>query len=184
MKTKLPKQPKPAQAIARPLSPAEPASTQAAVVSGAKQLNKLKRFLTTLLQFSSDISPEISECVKGLTLGLVNSTISIEDFHNRLQETTNFPLRPFVIPFLKVNLPLLQQELLFFHPSAVRSRPPSPEPGHKRKACEPPASPAHSARRHRHTIQPPEPAQPHATGFNQLQINQLNHFLEASYSMP
>ena len=31
-----------------------------------------------------------------------NSTISIEEFHAQLQEATNFPLRPFVIPFLKV----------------------------------------------------------------------------------
>ena len=43
-----------------------------------------------------------------------NSVISIEDFHSRLQETTNFPLRPFVIPFLRANLPLLQKELLHF----------------------------------------------------------------------
>ncbi|MED6241486.1 Protein cbfa2t2, partial [Ataeniobius toweri] len=41
-----------------------------------------------------------------------NSTVTIEEFHSRLQEATNFPLRPFVIPFLKANLPLLQRELL------------------------------------------------------------------------
>jgi len=35
---------------------------------------------------------------------LQNSVISIEEFHGRLQEATNFPLRPFVIPFLKVNM--------------------------------------------------------------------------------
>ncbi|XP_014665659.1 PREDICTED: protein CBFA2T1-like isoform X2 [Priapulus caudatus] len=79
---------------------------------GARQLSKLKRFLTTLQQFGSDISPEIGERVRTLVLGLVNSTISIEDFHAKLQEATNFPLRPFVIPFLKANLPLLQRELL------------------------------------------------------------------------
>ncbi|KAJ3608949.1 hypothetical protein NHX12_023477 [Muraenolepis orangiensis] len=67
---------------------------------GARQLSKLKRFLTTLQQFGNDISPEIGERVRTLVLGLV------------LQEATNFPLRPFVIPFLKANLPLLQRELL------------------------------------------------------------------------
>ncbi|NWH40189.1 MTG16 protein, partial [Chloropsis hardwickii] len=41
-----------------------------------------------------------------------NSTLTIEEFHAKLQEATNFPLRPFVIPFLKANLPLLQRELL------------------------------------------------------------------------
>lgn len=79
---------------------------------GARQLSKLKRFLTTLQQFGSDISPEIGERVRTLVLGLVNSTLTIEEFHSKLQEATNFPLRPFVIPFLKANLPLLQRELL------------------------------------------------------------------------
>ncbi|XP_059177228.1 protein CBFA2T1-like isoform X2 [Physella acuta] len=79
---------------------------------GARQLSKLKRFLTTLQQFGSDISPEIGERVRTLVLGLVNSHLSIEEFHAKLQEATNFPLRPFVIPFLKANLPLLQRELV------------------------------------------------------------------------
>ncbi|XP_029702011.1 protein CBFA2T3 isoform X4 [Takifugu rubripes] len=79
---------------------------------GARQLCKLKRFLTTLQQFGNDISPEIGERVRSLVLGLVNSTLTIEDFHSKLHEATNFPLRPFVIPFLKANLPLLQRELL------------------------------------------------------------------------
>ncbi|XP_078738053.1 protein CBFA2T1-like [Lampetra fluviatilis] len=79
---------------------------------GARQLSKLKRFLATLQQFGSDISPEIGERVRGLVLGLVNSSVTIEEFHSKLQEATNFPLRPFVIPFLKANLPLLQRELL------------------------------------------------------------------------
>ncbi|KAM7444808.1 transcription corepressor [Porites harrisoni] len=86
--------------------------TQLPPACGARQLSKLKRFLTTLQQFGSDISPEIGERVRGLVMNLVNSTISIEEFHAQLQEATNFPLRPFVIPFLKANLPLLQRELL------------------------------------------------------------------------
>ncbi|XP_069508243.1 protein CBFA2T2 [Ambystoma mexicanum] len=79
---------------------------------GARQLSKLKRFLTTLQQFGNDISPEIGEKVRTLVLALVNSTVTIEEFHCKLQEATNFPLRPFVIPFLKANLPLLQRELI------------------------------------------------------------------------
>uniref|UniRef100_A0A3P9QGQ9 CBFA2/RUNX1 partner transcriptional co-repressor 3 n=1 Tax=Poecilia reticulata TaxID=8081 RepID=A0A3P9QGQ9_POERE len=38
---------------------------------GARQLCKLKRFLTTLQQFGNDISPEIGERVRSLVLGLV-----------------------------------------------------------------------------------------------------------------
>lgn len=87
-------------------------SQQLPPACGARQLSKLKRFLTTLQQFGSDISPEIGERVRTLVLGLVNSHLSIEEFHAKLQEATNFPLRPFVIPFLKANLPLLQRELL------------------------------------------------------------------------
>ena len=34
---------------------------------------------------------------------LQNNHLSIEEFHAKLQEATNFPLRPFVIPFLKVS---------------------------------------------------------------------------------
>ncbi|XP_040838157.1 protein CBFA2T3 isoform X1 [Ochotona curzoniae] len=79
---------------------------------GARQLSKLKRFLATLQQFGGDISPEIGARVRTLVLGLVNATLTIEEFHARLQEATNFPLRPFVVPFLKANLPLLQRELL------------------------------------------------------------------------
>jgi len=40
---------------------------------GAKQLAKLKRFLTTLQQFGSDISTEIGERVRALVLALVVS---------------------------------------------------------------------------------------------------------------
>ncbi|XP_047566052.1 protein CBFA2T3 isoform X1 [Lutra lutra] len=79
---------------------------------GTRQLSKLKRFLTALQQFGTDISPEIGARVRTLVLGLVNSTLTIEEFHSKLQEATNFPLRPFVIPFLKANLPLLQRELM------------------------------------------------------------------------
>ncbi|XP_007900902.1 protein CBFA2T1 isoform X5 [Callorhinchus milii] len=88
------------------------ANQQLPPACGARQLSKLKRFLTTLQQFGNDISPEIGERVRTLVLGLVNSTLTIEEFHSKLQEATNFPLRPFVIPFLKANLPLLQRELL------------------------------------------------------------------------
>ena len=79
---------------------------------GARQLSKLKRFLATLQQFGNVISPETGEKVQTLVLTLVNSTVTIEEFHCKLQEATNFPLHPFFIPFLKANLSLLQQELL------------------------------------------------------------------------
>jgi len=96
----------------QPLSPGLLNGMQLPPTCGVRQLSKLKRFLTTLQQFGSDISPDIGERVRGLIVNLVNNAISVEEFHQQLQDATNFPLRPFVIPFLKANLPLLQQELL------------------------------------------------------------------------
>lgn len=37
--------------------------------------------------------------------------MSAEDFHSALQEATNFPLRGFVLPYLKHTLPSLQRDL-------------------------------------------------------------------------
>ncbi|XP_065064280.1 protein CBFA2T2-like isoform X2 [Rhopilema esculentum] len=96
----------------RSLSPSLANGSQLPPTCGARQLSKLKRFLTTLQQFGSDISPEIGERVRSLIVSLVNNAMTVEEFHQQLQDATNFPLRPFVIPFLKANLPLLQQELI------------------------------------------------------------------------
>ena len=37
--------------------------------------------------------------------------MSAEEFHSALQEATNFPLRGFVLPYLKRTLPSLQKDL-------------------------------------------------------------------------
>ena len=52
-----------------------PANQEMPAACGARQLSKLKRFLTTLQQFGSDISPEIGERVRGLVMGLVVSIV-------------------------------------------------------------------------------------------------------------
>ncbi|CAF1132504.1 unnamed protein product [Adineta steineri] len=90
------------QTTVRPNSPIQTLS---------KQLDKLRRFLSTLYHFGSDISNEIGERVRTLILALVNNALSVEEFHGKLQAATNFPLRPFALPFLKSTLPLLQKEL-------------------------------------------------------------------------
>ncbi|XP_044731925.1 protein CBFA2T3 [Chrysoperla carnea] len=76
-----------------------------------RQLNKVKRFLCTLVQFGADIGPDIGDRVRSMVLSLVSSNLSIEEFHQALQDVTNFPLRPFVLPFLRAHLPLLQREV-------------------------------------------------------------------------
>ncbi|CAF0798562.1 unnamed protein product [Adineta ricciae] len=77
----------------------------------SKQLDKLRRFLSTLYYFGTDISNEIGERVRILITALVNNALSVEEFHAKLQATTNFPLRPFALPFLKSTLPILQKEM-------------------------------------------------------------------------
>lgn len=49
------------------------ANQQLPATCGARQLSKLKRFLTTLQQFGNDISPEIGDSVRSLVLALVVS---------------------------------------------------------------------------------------------------------------
>ncbi|VVC26426.1 Hypothetical protein CINCED_3A010319 [Cinara cedri] len=102
------------------LSPTHPSPAQIDVESESssppsdtfRNHSKLKRFLTTLVQFSGQISSQTSERVKGQIFTLVNNLISVEEFHHNIQEMTNFPLRPFVLPFLRSHLPSLQRDLL------------------------------------------------------------------------
>lgn len=56
------------------------ANQQLPPACGARQLSKLKRFLTTLQQFGNDISPEIGERVRTLVLGLVVSKCKLARF--------------------------------------------------------------------------------------------------------
>ncbi|KAL0271064.1 UNVERIFIED_CONTAM: hypothetical protein PYX00_008288 [Menopon gallinae] len=87
-------------------------SPPAAAPGGTRpNLGKLKRFLSTLVQFGAEINADLGEKVRTLVFSMVNGNITIEEFHTSLQEATNFPLRPFVLPFLRTHLPLLQREL-------------------------------------------------------------------------
>ncbi|CAF4038175.1 unnamed protein product [Rotaria sp. Silwood2] len=88
-----------------------PTQANSPLQSISRQLNKLKRFLSTLYYFGSDISNEIGERVRALILALINNALSVEEFHGKVQLTTSFPLRPYALPFLKSTLPLLQKDL-------------------------------------------------------------------------
>ncbi|XP_046611928.1 protein CBFA2T3 [Neodiprion virginianus] len=72
---------------------------------------KLKRLLGTLVQFASDISPETGDTVRSLVLSVLSGSMTAEEFHGALQDATNFPLRGFVLPYLKHTLPSLQRDL-------------------------------------------------------------------------
>ncbi|KAG5331069.1 MTG8R protein, partial [Acromyrmex charruanus] len=72
---------------------------------------KLKRLLGTLVQFATDISADTGDTVRTLVLALLSGSMTAEEFHSALQEATNFPLRSFVLPYLKHTLPSLQRDL-------------------------------------------------------------------------
>ncbi|XP_029660885.1 protein CBFA2T1 [Formica exsecta] len=72
---------------------------------------KLKRLLGTLVQFATDISTDTGDTVRALVLALLSGSMTAEEFHSALQEATNFPLRSFVLPYLKHTLPSLQRDL-------------------------------------------------------------------------
>ncbi|CAB3386752.1 Hypothetical predicted protein [Cloeon dipterum] len=91
--------------------PISSGSTSQAQLLEARQLAKMRRFLTTIVQFGSDISPETGERVKSLVLALVSNTLGVEEFQRALQAAFNFPLRPFVLPFLRAGIPTMQREV-------------------------------------------------------------------------
>ncbi|XP_059088914.1 protein CBFA2T1-like isoform X2 [Tigriopus californicus] len=80
-------------------------------LSESRTIFKVKRFLCTLIHFGVDISPDVGEKVKELVFNLVAGSISTGEFHHVVQEVTNFPLRSFVLPFLKSNIPLLARDI-------------------------------------------------------------------------
>lgn len=77
----------------------------------ARVLLKIRRFLGALVQFSQDTTSEMGERVRTLVLSLAAGNVSTEEFKMAVQDATNFPLRPYVLPFLKTHIPLLQREL-------------------------------------------------------------------------
>lgn len=103
-----------------PQSVATALNSAAALLSGQQQqqqhdavrvLMKIRRFLGALVQFGQDTGSEMGDRVRALVLSLASGNISSEEFKLAVQDATNFPLRPYVLPFLKSHIPLLQREL-------------------------------------------------------------------------
>uniref|UniRef100_A0A1B0C9N1 Putative nervy n=1 Tax=Lutzomyia longipalpis TaxID=7200 RepID=A0A1B0C9N1_LUTLO len=95
--------------------PAAPASLLAAIPTSAQDSGrvfvKIRRFLGALVQFGQDSGPDVGDRVRALVLSLASGGLTSEEFKVAVQEATNFPLRPYVLPFLKTHIPLLQREL-------------------------------------------------------------------------
>ncbi|XP_050355877.1 protein CBFA2T2 [Nymphalis io] len=85
----------------------------------APALQRLRRFLSALQQFASDVSADTGERVRQLIFNLVAGVVNIEDFQVGVQECTNYPLRASVPGFLRALLPLAQRDL---HAKARRTK--------------------------------------------------------------
>lgn len=45
-------------------------------------------------------------------VGAQSGGLTAEEFKQAIQEAANFPLRPYVLPFLKSHIPLLQRDIV------------------------------------------------------------------------
>ncbi|XP_026316507.1 protein CBFA2T3 [Hyposmocoma kahamanoa] len=85
----------------------------------APALQRLRKFLSALQHFASDVGADTGERVRQLIYNLVAGTINTEEFQTGVQESTNYPLRASVPGFLRALLPLAQRDL---HARARRAK--------------------------------------------------------------
>ncbi|XP_037041535.1 protein CBFA2T2 isoform X1 [Bradysia coprophila] len=86
-------------------------STPSLLQDSGRAVTKVKKFLGALVQFSQDTSPDRGDRVRALILSLASGGLTSDEFKVALQEATNFPLRPHVLPFLKTHIPYLQRDI-------------------------------------------------------------------------
>jgi len=77
----------------------------------AELLDKVKKFLCTLITFGEGISASAGGTVRRNVTSLVVGSIPVPEFLRQLQLVTSFPVRPFVLPFLQSNIPRLREEV-------------------------------------------------------------------------
>ncbi|KAL4702909.1 hypothetical protein ACJJTC_005137 [Scirpophaga incertulas] len=102
------------------LTSGEPVSPDLAESSrAAPALQRLRKFLSALLQFAADGNADAGERVRQLIFNLVSGAVSIEEFQAGVQESANYPLKPAVPGFLRGLLPIVQRDL---HARARRAK--------------------------------------------------------------
>ena len=82
---------------------------QSAIMENVK---KCRNFLHTLIKLASSQPPEIVHNVTSLIQELINGHIEAEAFTTRLQVELNSSPQPYLVPFLKKNLPFLRQLMI------------------------------------------------------------------------
>ncbi|KAH9515617.1 transcription initiation factor TFIID subunit 4 [Bulinus truncatus] len=77
-----------------------------------ENVKKCKNFLSTLLKLAANQPDQTVKNVRALIQGLIDAKVEPEVFTERLQHELQSSPQPYLVPFLKKNLPLLRQSMI------------------------------------------------------------------------
>ncbi|GIX76677.1 transcription initiation factor TFIID subunit 4 [Caerostris darwini] len=85
---------------------------------------KCKNFLSTLIRLADEQPANVAKSVRNLIQGIIDGSMGAEEFTSRLQKELNSAPQPYLIPFLKKNLPFLRHSLITKELTIEGVRPP------------------------------------------------------------
>ncbi|GBM02969.1 Transcription initiation factor TFIID subunit 4 [Araneus ventricosus] len=87
---------------------------------------KCKNFLSTLIRLADEQPAAVARSVRNLIQGIIDGTMQAEEFTAKLQKELNSAPQPYLVPFLKKNLPYLRHSLITKELTIEGVRPPPP----------------------------------------------------------
>ncbi|KAF8781798.1 transcription initiation factor TFIID subunit 4-like isoform X4 [Argiope bruennichi] len=87
---------------------------------------KCKNFLSTLIRLADEQPAAVARSVRNLIQGIIDGTMQAEEFTTKLQKELNSAPQPYLVPFLKKNLPYLRHSLITKELTIEGVRPPPP----------------------------------------------------------
>ncbi|XP_035225918.1 transcription initiation factor TFIID subunit 4-like isoform X2 [Stegodyphus dumicola] len=87
---------------------------------------KCKNFLSTLIRLADEQPAAVAKSVRNLIQGIIDGTMQAEEFTAKLQKELNSAPQPYLVPFLKKNLPYLRHSLITKELTIEGVRPPPP----------------------------------------------------------
>lgn len=100
--------------------------TSSSQMSPTTAKKKCKNFLSTLLRLANGQAGQVAKNVEKLIQGIIDDTIQPEEFSHQLQKELNSSPQPYLIPFLKKNLPYLRHSMMIGELSIEGIKPPPP----------------------------------------------------------
>ncbi|XP_067121038.1 transcription initiation factor TFIID subunit 4-like [Centruroides vittatus] len=100
--------------------------TSSSQMSPTTAKKKCKNFLSTLLRLANGQAGQVAKNVEKLIQGIIDDTIQPEEFSHQLQKELNSSPQPYLIPFLKKNLPYLRHSMMTGELSIEGIKPPPP----------------------------------------------------------